>query len=560
MIYFLRSKFWLPLIFLIMLSIAVPLAITGIRSQSTHAAAPSTASHTQQAPQAPHRFSQKFDGTLPDWPEFRGDTARDGNQSTNTILSKANATSLVPVSASAYTTTGEAEDSPAIYQGILYYVANTIVSTSTKTLHVSTLYAINTATGQIVWNEPFPTCGTNKKPAWVSSSPAVTTGLVNGVSTTELFIGWGTSGSSRTGCVYDINASTGSLIWSYGTSGQVTSSPAIMSTNGNSIVVVGVTADNVLAFPVNYTGPLGGKGPLLWAYSTRNDTPPPDHAQYCQPAPEYCGDAIWSSPAEGIVSVNGTPHHYAYFGVGAQTNTVGRVDAIDLDTLVNNSPTQAWSFWDPNPKFDDDFGTILALTDANGNATRVYSGMNNGHVFGLDATTGAMYFDFDTSAHIGNVQSMVHSTGALVTIGGITELIFGSGCPSQSVCGGTFGYVWGIDALSTDSAGTLLWRSQNFGSDIVSSAAVVNQDVNAVVYILGPWKSTKTNTAHGDLLAIDPMTGLLLADYPVFNRTYGALASPAIYGNQIFVTEGFSAYSSNRPGQGGIAAFQCTGC
>ncbi len=555
--HFLRSKFSLLLIFLIILSIAVPLAITGIHLQSTHAAAPSTASHTSQAP---HRFSQNFDGTLPDWPEFRGDSARDGNQSTNTILNKSNATSLVPVSAPAYTTTGEAEDSPSIYQGILYYVANTIVSTPTKTLYVSTLYAIDTTTGQIVWQEQFPTCGTNKKPAWVSSSPALTTGLVNGVSTTELFIGWGTSGSSKNGCVYDIDASTGNLIWSYVTAGQVTSSPAVMSTNGDSIVVVGATAGNLLAFPVNYTGLLGGQGPLLWVYSTRNDIPPPDHAQYCEPAPQYCGDAIWSSPAEGIVSVNGTPHHYAYFGVGAQNNTVGRVDAIDLDTVVNNSPLPAWSFWDPNPKYDDDFGTILALTDANGNATRVYSGMNNGHMFGLDATTGAMYFDFDTSAHVGNVLSMIHSTGVLVTIGGTTELIFGSGCPSLSGCGGPFGYVWAIDALSTDSAGTLLWRSQNFGSEIVSSAAVVNQDVNAVVYILGPWKSTKTNLFHGDLLAIDPMTGTLLANYPVFNRTYGALASPAIYGNQIFVTEGYSAYSSAHPGQGGIAAFQCTGC
>ena len=334
-----------------------------------------------------------------------------------------------------------------------------------------------------------------------------------------------------------------------------------MSTNSGNIVVVGSNDDYVRAFSVNYTGPMKGSGVQLWSYDTRNDSPPPGYGQYCEPSPELCGDAVWSSPAEGVVMINSTPHHYAYFGVGAETNTVGRVDAIDMDTIVNMSPTLAWAFWDPHPSYDDDFGTVSVLTDMNGFASRVFSGMNRCDMYGLDAINGDMYFDLSTSAQIGNVQSKIHSNATFVTINNTTELIFGSGCsPSREypVCGGpNNGYIWAIDALSTASNGTLLWQSQDFGGDIVSSPVVVNQGTNAVIYVLGPW--LPGTTTRGDLLALDPMNGTGLADYHVFNQAYGAVSSPAIYGSRVFVTEGYSIYSSSPPQGGGLAAFQCAG-
>ena len=123
-----------------------------------------------------------------------------------------------------------------------------------------------------------------------------------------------------------------------------------MTSNSGSIVVVGDNDDYVRAFTVNYAGSLGGSGTQLWAYNTRFDPAPPGHSKYCQKNEELCGDAIWSSPAEALVMVNGTPHHYIYFGVGAEANLVGRVDAIDMDamsTTIHNGPTLAWAFWDP---------------------------------------------------------------------------------------------------------------------------------------------------------------------------------------------------------------------
>ena len=80
---------------------------------------------------------------------------------------------------------------------------------------------------------------------------------------------------------------------------QVYSSPAIMTTNSGTIVVVGDNDDYVRAFSVDYSGSLGGSGTQLWDYNTRYDPAPPGHAKYCQKNEELCGDAVWSFPAEG---------------------------------------------------------------------------------------------------------------------------------------------------------------------------------------------------------------------------------------------------------------------
>ncbi|MHB8596652.1 MAG: outer membrane protein assembly factor BamB family protein [Ktedonobacteraceae bacterium] len=531
-----RPTFGSILIAMVILAFVIPLALFSSQVQQTDAASP------------PHP-ARPLLGTPVDWPEFRADAARDGDQSNNTQLTKANANTLVPVTGTAYTTTGAVNSSPVVVGGTLYYAANV-----TKSSDAAIMYAVSVATGQVLWSAPFPACGTmSQQNSYVLSSPAVTTGYISalGSTETEVFIGRGSRYNNGLGCLYDFDGATGNLIWDYVTPSQVFSSPAIMTTNNGSIVVVGDNADYVRAFSVNYAGSLGGSGTQLWDYNTRKDPPPPGHSQYCQKNGELCGDAVWSSPVEAMVMINGVAHHYAYFGVGAEANTVGRVDAIDMDTIVKNHPILAWAFWDPNPLFNDDFGAVLALTDANGFGIRVYSGMNNGHIFGLDPATGAMFFDFNTSAQLGGVKSVIHSTGALAVINGVTELIFGSGSK-------TLGYIWAIDALSTASSGTLLWKSQNFGGEMMASPAVVNQGANAVIYTMG---SVRLGTATvGDLLALDPVSGALLADYPVYNHAFGSDSSPAIYGNMVFVTEGDDIYRNPEPGMGGLAAFQCASC
>ncbi len=541
---------------LLMLAMAVLIGLSSFFVVRAVLAAPPSGTQTAQ-----HTRNIAYNSSIADWPEFRNNVLRDGNQSSDTQLSKSNANALVPVTGAAYTTTGEVMASPSIYHGIMYYSANTRVTSGTQQLPFSTMHAVEVSTGQMLWSTPFPLCAKMTKTDYTFSTPAVTTGMVNGVATTEVFSGWG---DISRGCVYDFDGSTGRLIWDYATTGPTNASPAFFPTNNGTIVVIGENGNKIHAFSVNYNGTIGGKGKQLWQYNNSFDPPPPITAQYCQAPGESCGDAVFGSPAEGLVKVNGTPHHYIYFPIGSSfPNRAGRLDAIDIDNMVNGSPTLAWAFWDPNPSTDNDFITVTVLNDANGFATRVFTGMHTGHEFGLDAVTGQMYFDFNSSAYAGNRQTFIHSTAAIVTINGKTELIFGSGCnPSRdykSCAGGNSGHVFAIDALSTASSGTLLWESKDYGGDIVSSPAVVNSGANAVVYIMGPWYP-KNTLSRGDLLAFDPANGNVLADYAVYNHAYGSVSSPAIYGNTIFVSEGYSIYTWPPTPGGGIAAYQCTGC
>src|ERR1700680_1072549 len=308
MLPFFRSKFSLILIFLFILSITVPLAFISIRLQETYAAPPSTPSKGYHASQAPHHSSVKFDSSISNWPEFHGDEARDGTASSNTFFSNTNANTLTPVAGPGFTTTNAAMSSPAIYQGVVYYTSNapvtTVVNGVTQTLDTSTIYAVDATLGQVLWSTQTPACGKHTKPEYIVSSPAVTTGMVNGVATTEVFIGSGANKEAK-GCIYDFNGQDGSLIWEYGTANQVNSSPAIMATNNGYLAVVGDNNDYIHAFSVDYNGPLGGTGVQIWSYNNRNDPSPPGYSQYCLPAPTLCGDSVWSSPAEGLVMING---------------------------------------------------------------------------------------------------------------------------------------------------------------------------------------------------------------------------------------------------------------
>ena len=141
-----------------------------------------------------------------DWPEFHGDVTRDSYQPNNTSLSKANATTLTTVSGPGFTTLGSIESSPAIYQGVVYAAVGTLVLSGTTKIDVSTMYAIDATSGQILWKQVVPACQQYTNQEWIASSPAVTTGMVNGTSTTEIFIGWGAPQSGKgLGCVFDFN-------------------------------------------------------------------------------------------------------------------------------------------------------------------------------------------------------------------------------------------------------------------------------------------------------------------------------------------------------------------
>src|SRR5690348_2884846 len=105
--------------------------------------------------QVPKQLHIAFNSSIADWSEFHNDVLRDGSQSTDTQLSKANANALVPVTGSIYTTGGEIMASPVTYQGVLYYAVNTRVTTDTKQEPFSTFYAANSSIGHVLWSKQF---------------------------------------------------------------------------------------------------------------------------------------------------------------------------------------------------------------------------------------------------------------------------------------------------------------------------------------------------------------------------------------------------------------------
>jgi outer membrane protein assembly factor BamB len=478
------------------------------------------------------------------------------------------------VNSPAFVPNGAMVSSPAVMNGNVYYVSNVPVITNTlgqTFVDHAVLQAVTTA-GQKLWSRAlFKACGPTPTTDIDVSSPAVGSGLVNGVVTPEVFVGWTAQvNGNAQGCVFDFNGLTGALIWAFPvTGGDVEGSPAIMSSNRGPLVVVGANDDHVYGFSLNYTGPMSGTAPVAWDYNTQNDAPPPGYAQYCN-NDEGCGDGVWASPSEGQVLVNGTLHHYVFFGLCANNTglSVGRLDAVDIDNIVNGSPTLAWSFWDPHPTPDNDFSLVQTLTDRNGVALRVFTAEHHGHMFSLDPATGHLFFDFDARATLGKPVAILNAPGAFASSSAGYEYIFSVGCPPSTPSLGliacalgqpSYGYLVALNAFSTAPGGQLLWKSLDMGGVTFSTPATINQGANAVLFALGPFSAG--SPYRGDLLAFDPNNGSLLADYPVSNHTRGTLGSLAVYGNMAFVPEGYGILDGDTWSQGGeLAVFACAGC
>ena len=126
---------------------------------------------------------------------------------------------------------GVSKSCPAIADGTLY-LSSTVGGTEV-TIEAGGVSALNATTGAMLWNT---TIGSISE-----SSPSVADGVV--------FVGSDNSVSNSSGepfphNIYALNATTGAIIWSYGTGGAVYSSPA----TANDIVYVGSDDGKVYAF------------------------------------------------------------------------------------------------------------------------------------------------------------------------------------------------------------------------------------------------------------------------------------------------------------------------
>ena len=307
-------------------------------------------------------------------------------------------------------------------------------------------------TNQILW-----TFGTGRNDVW--ASPAVVNGVV--------YIG------SMDDYVYALDASTGSLIWSYLTGGVLESSPAVV----NGLVFIGSHDGNVYALNAS-------TGSQIWTYKT------------------VFGSSSSPVVADGVVYI------------GSEDSAVYALNA--------STGTQIWSFKTT---------AIVVSSPAVANGV-VYVGANDKKIYALNATTGFQIWNFDTTqpvyssptvangvVYFGSYSNYVYALNAS-TGEEIWSFKTGNGIwASPSISDGVV-YIGSMDdnfyALDA-STGAEIWNFST-GSGVWSSAAVAS----GVVYV-GSW--------DGNLYALNASSGNQIWSQPIG----GVQSSPAVVDGVLFV-------------------------
>jgi outer membrane protein assembly factor BamB len=269
------------------------------------------------------------------------------------------------------------------------------------------LYALDASTGSLLWS--FPTGG------FIWSSPAVAKGIV--------YVG------SADGKVYALKASSGAMVWSFATSGLVIASPVV--TNGT--VYVGSDDGTVYALAA-------GNGALRWSFAT--------------------GGPVRSSPA--------VSSSFLFFG-SDDGNTYG---------LQRSNGALLWS-WPTGP--------IRSAPAVSG--TSVYVTSENGRVYAL-TTTGYLRWSFNTSYDIeaspavangvvyvanfsGDVFALSARTGTQnwsVSTG--ASLTYSSPAVANGVVYLAAGPLWGFDASTGDAVWSFFDGEFGFASPVITDGVV----------------------------------------------------------------------------------------
>jgi len=425
---------------------------------------PTPIQHTATAllPKAVARsVSNAIDTNGAEWPEFRRDDQRTGNNPYQTAITTANVGTLAPkwskitagVFASAVVVNG------VVYEGDLK----------------GKLYAWNIANGKLQWS--FKSTGS------FVSTPYYSNGT--------LYVGAkGTVSLGVPSKVYSINAATGAKNWEYDVAAeaQVDASPMLV----NGVVYAGTDAknynknecdsnDQMLALDAN-TGALVSTLSLL------------------PPGATYTGADIWSSVALD-------PSGNMYVGTGPQCQKNADPLAYS-DAILQVNPSQPtmsvnWSFQSllgpGSNKFDDDFGATPLYVDG-----MVIDSSKDGYTYAVNSTTGAMVWDRQTGPTIGSsatdgthlfVPSMEWGCAAGAPCGAFQALNVADGSVAWSIPinGSNYGFpelaapvvsngivyasfngsIWALNA----STGATLWSYAIPNSIIFGGFTVVNGGV-----------------------------------------------------------------------------------
>jgi|GEM_PF-663726 len=278
-----------------------------------------------------------------------------------------------------------------------------------------TVYALDASTGSIVWSFSTGTA--------VWSTPTFADGVVYD--------------GSNNGVIYALNATTGTKMWSFTTGSGVYSSPSVVG----DVVYVGSTDNNVYALDAR-------TGRKIWNYTT--------------------GGQIRCSPAvvSGVVYV-GSQDGYFYALNATTGGKIWSSHTGDGDTFTNSSPAVV-------------------------NGT-VYVGSTDKNVYAFSASDGRPLWNYPTGAKVSSSPA-VHNGVVYV--------------------GSEDGNLYAIDS----TAGTKVW-TQTTSGPVYSSPAIAD----GVVYV-GSWDNT--------IYAFDASTGALVWSYKTGG---GVFSSPTVAGGVMFV-------------------------
>jgi uncharacterized repeat protein (TIGR01451 family) len=297
--------------------------------------------------------------------------------------------------------------------------------------HDNNVYALNASTGTLLWS--FTTGGP------VYSSPAVVNGVV--------YVG---SCDSK---VYALNASTGAKLWSHTTpiaEGQscVASAPTVV----NGVVYVGSADSSVYALSAS-------NGTELWRFST--------------------GEGVVASPAVagGMVYV-GSTNGYMY-GANASTGTL------------------IWKFLTGPGKYGEINGIVSSPSVVDG---KVYFGGGDNVVYALSAGTGTLIWRYGTGFYVNSSPAVAD---------GVVYITSGDG------------YIHALSASSGAELWYFLINPAGYLTGLTASPVIAN----GVVYLGVP--------ATNDVYALDAKSGTSLWTYSNSNFTPG---DPVVVDGVIYCT------------------------
>ncbi len=456
-----------------------------------------------------------------DWPAYLGGPQHDSYNGSATSITPSNVGSLQPVWRW-LPPTGAGKNklfsSPTVVGGVVYIGSNN-----------GYFYAISEATRSLLWNPIFlgvvkgTTCGTGR--SGVISTATVTTDPGTGKLTIYV--------NAPDGHLYAIDAATGTVLWKglvgipSTTQNDYYAWGSPLVANGSVYIGVSSQCDNplvqggLLRFTQDSTG--GATNPPAATFHTLPDS------VTCPPlTTPGCGGSIWSAPAlanDGSIVVttgNGPPTQTNCANNPPDSASMVKLDPNTLSTLAF-FPIPLSDVPPPNT-CDTDWGGSPTMFTAtiNGVSTPMVGGCNkDGHYYGLRQSDLKMIWDYAMGS--ASLPTGAQQCDAAAIWDG-TNLIAGGGSPTT--INGT-SYPGSVQSLNP-ATGTPVWQTGLQGNIVGSPSEDGAGVVVAPVYI-------GATPANQGAYLLSAATGAVLGFIPEPTATHSPTPLPNLFGQPVWV-------------------------